>query len=75
MKYLFCISILISICRRIYTFNNFLKNIQNDELKDLLLHSIYNLLFNSFGKSNILRYSNCLVYNNTQTLLNTLEHS
>ena len=37
------------------------KNIQNYELKNLLLHSIYNLSFNSFGKSNILIYSNFLI--------------
>ena len=37
------------------------KNIQNYELKNLLLHSIYNLIFNSFGKSNILIYSNFLI--------------
>ena len=39
----------------------FFKNIQNYELKNLLLHSIYNLTFNSFGKSNILIYSNFLI--------------
>ena len=38
-----------------------LKNIQNDELKNLLLHSIHNLIFNSSGKSNILIYSNFLI--------------
>ena len=44
----------------IHVTTNF-KNIQNYELKNLLFHSIYNLIFNSFGKSYILIYSNFLI--------------
>ena len=62
------------------------KNIQNYELKNLLLHSIYNLIFNSFGKSNIFIHSRTLsnifkttlkgkmyILEPSQTVLNSIE--